>query len=509
MRTNNSIKNSISAIIQYSIVIILGFVSRTIFIKILGSEYLGLNGLFTNIMTMLSIAELGIGNAIIFNLYKPIAENDHSKIKALMNFYRKAYNIIALSILCFGIALIPFLKYLVGDINVDVNLNLIYLLSLLSTVSSYILSYKRSIIFANQKNYIINYITLFWTIILNVSQLSVLFLTKNYYIYLTLKIVVQILENITLYLAANKLYPYLKESNSYKLSKQDEKNIFQKVKALFFHQIGTIIVNGTDNILISFFLGISVVGVYSNYYMIINYVSILIAQIINSCSASVGNLVATDVSPKRFTIFNKIRFLNFTIVLYAGSLIFTLIQPFIELWIGKEYLIEFSVLVILLLNFYQTLMRRSFAIFKDAAGIWLEDKFVPLIESVINIVFSIILGHFLGLLGIFIGTFLSGLVIWLYSYPEFVYKKLFERDKKLYYKETLGYFSLYTVIIFVVYLINNLFQINNLIVLIIARLLFTLVFITLVIILIFHNSSNFKFIKELIYKYLKKINSHR
>ena len=327
MRTSNSIRNSFSATLQTLVTMIVGFIAQTIFIRLLGAEYLGLNGLFTNILSMLSIFELGIGNAIVYNLYKPIADNDIGKIKSLMRFYKKAYNIIAILVLVFGLVIVPFLPLFVKNVTVDINITIVYILFLMSSVASYVLTYKRSLIYANQKNYIINYLHAGYIVILNVLQLLVLYLFKNYYIYLLLKIVCQLLENIILNVIANKMYPYLKDNDASKLDKKTEKSIFKKIKALFFHKVGSYIVLGTDNLIISTFIGIVVVGYYSNYYMVINAVNTFGFQIITSAVASIGNLLVTENAEKTYSVFKKIRFLNFwkyTRTIFCISIISTI-----------------------------------------------------------------------------------------------------------------------------------------------------------------------------------------
>ena len=285
MRTKNSIMNSIASLISSLFNAILGIISQALFLKILNVEFLGINGLFTNIIAMLSIAELGVGNAIIVNLYKPLHENNIEKIKSLMHFYRKAYNIIAIVIMLLGIMLIPFLKYFVGEVTVQINITIVYLLFLISTASSYLLTYKRSILYADQKNYIIKIIEIIYLFVYNIAQIVVLYLTKNYYLYLVTRIICQVIENICISITANKKYKYLKDKNYKKLDKKTEKNIFGKVKALSIHKIASFIVNGTDNLIISSFLGIVPVGLYSNYYKIIINVKRVFTQIISSSSA--------------------------------------------------------------------------------------------------------------------------------------------------------------------------------------------------------------------------------
>lgn len=294
MRTSNSIKNSFTSFILSIITMLLGFVAQAIFIRILGAEYSGLNGLFTNVLTMLSFFELGIGNAIVFHLYKPIAINDEEEIKTLMKFYEKAYNIISVLVLACGLAIIPFLNIIVGEISIDINIYVIYIMFLLNTSISYTLSYRRNLIIANQKNYIINIIHIIYIIILNLSQLLVLYLTKNYYLYLGIKIICQILENFVCYIIAGKLYPFITSKNVKPLDKNLKDDIFKKVKALLFHKVGYSVVSGTDNIIISSFLGVVTVGFYTNYNMVITAVNNLFSQIIGSTSASVGNLLATQ-----------------------------------------------------------------------------------------------------------------------------------------------------------------------------------------------------------------------
>ena len=219
MRTEKSIKNSVAAVIVNLSTMIIGFVAQAIFIRILGAEYLGLNGLFNNILSMLAIAELGIGNAIIFSLYKPLVDGDKKEITALMNFYKKAYNIISLIVLILGLGIIPFLNFIVGEVSVDINIYIVYILYLMSSLASYFLTYKRSILYADQKKYIVNYTHTFYLLLLNITQLLVLYFTKNYYLYIIIKIICQIIENVILNLTVNRQYPYLKKWTNDSISK--------------------------------------------------------------------------------------------------------------------------------------------------------------------------------------------------------------------------------------------------------------------------------------------------
>lgn len=509
MRTSNSIKNSIAITIQSMVSICMGFISQAIFIKVLGAEYLGLNGLFSNILIMLSIIELGIGSAITYNLYKPIANNDLEKIKSILNFYKKVYTMVAIVIMFVGVLLIPLLHNIVGKVDVDVNIYFVYILFLLNTISTYLFTYKRTLIYASQSNYIICYVQLAKTIVLNLFQMALLYLNNNYYLYLILKLVFQVIENIALNIIANKMFPYVKQKNINRIDKSTEISIMKKVKALFFHKIGTVIINGTDNILISSYFGIYMVGVYSNYYMIINSVSNIFAQIINSTAASIGDLLVHKDATKNFDIFRKLRFINFWITCVSGTCLLTIMQPFITLWVGKEYLMQLSVLVILVINYYQKMMRRSYACFKDSAGIWVEDKFVPLIEAILNIAFSIVLLKLIGIAGVFVGTIISGLVLWCYSYPKFVYKKLFKRNYWNYFLETMGYIILFLLTLIIVYALSSMLLVENLLLNVILIALISIVVSNGLLIIIFARSENFKYIINLLKETLKKQNNNK
>ncbi len=505
MRTSNSIKNSVTSLAGNAFSFIIAFIAQAIFVRILGTEYLGLNGLFTNILSMLSIFEFGIGNAIVFNLYKPLSENDYEKVTSLMNFYKKAYRIIALLIFIFGIFLLPFLHIFIDDITIDINIYIVYLLFLLSTISSYLMAYKRSLIIANQKNYIINIIHVVYLALVNISQLLIILLFKNYYLYLVVKIICQLLENLFISIFANKKYSYLKKCENTKLDKKTEKDIFDRVKALFFHKIGSIIVSGTDNIIISYFFGIASVGLYTNYNTITNAINTIFSQVISSTTASVGNLLISSNETKKFNVFRKIRFLNSWISIFTSISLLVIVQPFISLWVGSQYQLSMIVVCVIVLNYFQKMQRQTYSTFKDSAGIWIEDKFIPLIESFINLFFSIICLKLFGFVGVFMGTIISGLTLWCYSYPKFVYKRLFNRSYLDYAKETIGYILLFIIVATITYGISMLFVVNSVLLQVIINIIMCCIIPNLILYIIFRKTDNFMYFKNLIFNIINKI----
>lgn len=499
-RKKSSFKNMITAVSSNVLTIIVGLVAQAVFIKILGSEYLGLNGLFSNVISMLGIVELGMGSAIIYNMYKPIAENDHEKIKSLMHFYKKSYLIITLIISIIGIMIIPFIKYIVDieSVTVDVNVYLVYILFLLETICSYILSYKRSMLYADQKEYITNIIHMGYTIIVNTMQLTFLYFTHDYYLYLIIKVIMRLVENIVISSYVNRRYSYLLDNNVTKLDSKTEKDIFQKIKALFFHKIGGFIVSGTDNIIISKYLGLVTVGLYSNYYMIINAVQTVINHIIQATRASVGNLLVTESKTKQFDIFNKIRFVNFWISCFSSICIFIIMDSFITIWIGYKFVLPTKVLLVLVINFFIVSSRSTYGAFKEAAGIFYEDRFVPIIESLLNIVLSIIFVKKFGLMGVFMGTVASGLVLWCYSYPKYVYKNLFGRSYYDYIKETIYYLIVFVLIAGFSYSLAILISFENVYLQFISNVLIALIVPNVIMLLLFSKDENFKYFINMI-----------
>lgn len=505
VRTNNSIKNSITSFLGNGVSFFIAFISQAVFIRLLGAEFLGINGLFSNIISMLNIVELGIGNAIVFNLYKPIADNDTNKISSIMIFYKKVYMFIACIILVLGLSVMPFLKYIVKDVTIDVNIYFVFLLFLFSTLSSYFMVYKRNLIIANQQSYIINIIHMIYLVCLNIFQLILLFYTKNYYVYLIIKILFQILENLVISYISKRKYSYIDLKNYQKLDKKTENDIFGKVKALFFHKIGSVIVLGTDNILISTFFGVIKVGIYSNYNVILNAINTIFGQVITSCTASVGNLMTIDNIEKKYDVFCKIRFINFWISCFTSAALLVLIQPFISIWVGTKYLLEITVVIVLVINFYEKMQRQTYNTFKDSAGIWEEDKFVPIVESIINIVFSILFIYLFGFIGVFLGTMISSCVLWFYSYPKYVYGKIFEKKIVNYYIEGFKYNIVFLIIIMLVSIIAFYIKFENVYLCFIIRAIIVLLLPNMLIILIFKNDYNYKYVKIMIENLLNNV----
>lgn len=303
MRIQNSLKNILFGLSGQIISIGMGFVVRTVFIYTLGIEYLGVDGLFTSILLMFSLANLGFDTAIIYSLYRPLAEKDIYKIQALMNLYQKAYRLIGVVVLLLGLSLLPFLDYLVNADTMIKDINIIYLLFLISSVSSYYFVYKQSIIIADQSNYIISKIHTLFIIISNALQIVLLIIISDYIVVLIVQLTLKVIENVYIANKANKLYPFLKEKNNAKLSKADRREFFENLYSLLLYKISGVVINATDNIIISKFIGIIWVGVYSNYLLILNTLNTLLGYLFYSITASVGNLNVKENAEKNILFF--------------------------------------------------------------------------------------------------------------------------------------------------------------------------------------------------------------
>lgn len=408
-RTANAARNSIASIIQQVINLLIGFVYRTVFLLVLSSEYLGLNGLFTNILSVLSIAELGIGTAIIYRLYTPVSENDEKRIICLMNFYKRVYIVIALAVLCIGALIMPFLKYFIadeGEVPSDVNLYLIYALFLMDNVASYFCAHKQGIIVANQRGWIVSAIMSIATILRYSAMVAVLFLTKNFTLTLIISVIFTIGSNVFIALLTNRLYPFLKHQKAL-IEKAERKEIYKDTSALMMHRIGGYVVNSTDSILISSFIGILVLGLYSNYNLIITSLIAILGQAFSAFSASIGNLQAKGDTDQLYKTYIHIQFFAMWLTGFCMISYFVLVNPFIEVWLGKEYLLGIDFVIVIVLSTFFRLLRWINTTFINSCGLFTKDKWRPIIEVVLNLVLSIVLVQYIGIVGIFIGTVIS------------------------------------------------------------------------------------------------------
>ncbi|WP_342042980.1 lipopolysaccharide biosynthesis protein [Bacillus sp. OTU2372] len=453
-RTKNTTRNVAFGILNQTLTLLLNFINRTIFVKILGAEYLGISGLFSDVLMMLSLADLGFGTAMVYSFYKPLAENNYKKVTSLINFYKKVYSIIALCVSVIGLSLVPFLRHLVKLDTSIPYLEIYYLLFLANTVISYLFVYKTSIINADQKNYLISKYQISINCARVVFQSFFLLITRNYIVYLLIQLLSTFINNIITSRKADKLYPFLKE-HKLKLEKKEEKDILENMKSIFLYKISGVFLNGTDNILISTMVGTIWVGIYSNYNMVLTAISNFINIFYSSATASIGNLIITEKQTKRFEIFQSMQTISLIISSFVTICLFVLINNLIYLWLGTKYVLDYFILISIILNFYLACVLHPIWSFREATGLFVQTKYVMVFCAILNIFLSILLGKYIGVAGILFASAISRLSTYFWYEPKLLFRDYFKEKVREY------YFPLFMNLIFTLGLIVILTIISN------------------------------------------------
>ena len=438
-RTENSLRNLRYAALLNLALVIVNFIARRIFVTVLSEQYLGLNGTFTNVLSMLSIAELGVGTAITYSMYKPLAVRDEGLLLSLMALYRRYYRIIGVVIALLGVAVTPLLPYLTHDLPDIPNIRFIFLLFVLDSALSYALVYKQSLISADQKQYIVTAYRNTVLMILAVVQSVLLLLTHNYFAYLAAKILSTLAINVLLARKADRMYPFLRSASPAPLPQDVKQEISKNIRATIIHKLGTIVVFQTDNLLIALFVGAVSVGIYSNYVMITSGLTTAYLLVFRSLTASVGNLCAEEDKTHAREVFWQIDLFGRWLYGFSAICLVALFNPFIgSVWLTPEYLFPMKLVLIISANFYVTGMRHSVLTYRDAMGLYWYDRYKAIFEAAINLIVSILLARKYGILGIFIGTFVSTVTTCMWVEPYMLFKHGFRYPVR-------GYFIRYGV----------------------------------------------------------------
>ena len=418
--------------------IILPFVSRTAILYIIGEQYLGLSSLFSSILSFLSLAELGVGGAMVFSMYRPIAENDTATIRALLNLYRRLYRIIGTVILCLGLCLMPFLKLLVREeLPGDVNLYVLYLLYLINAVLSYYLfAYKNAVLQAYQRTDIDSKLSMIITPLSYIVMLTALFLTKNYYAYIIWLPIFTIITNLLRMAYVDHNYPDLYPEGE--LSRELKTSIVKKVEALIGTKLNTVVLNAADNLVMAAFFDLTTIAVYGNYYYIMSSIFGFLGICYSAMTAGLGNSIATETVEKNYRDFMKFSFMNSWLVGWCTICLICLYQPFMYIWVGEELMFPFYIVLLFGLYFFIYQIRKIPVTYKDAAGIWWEDRFRPYVCMVVNVVFNILLVQVIGIAGILLSTILS-LFISIPWENHTIFKAVFHRSNLEYYSKMIWY----------------------------------------------------------------------
>lgn len=424
-RTENSVKSVAASIAGSILRILIQFVSRSIFISVLGQQYLGVNGLFTNILQLLGATELGIGTGFVFSLYKPMAENNQEKIKSLLQLYKKAYLVVSITTLVLGLSVTPFLEYFVAEVPDIPNFRLIYVLSALNTPLMYFMRYRRSVFTADQKQYIVTGCTVVCNIALHVAITVGLLITKNYIFYLLAMLAFTFFENALVSLVAGKRYPYIKEKNVAPLSKGEKSEIIDHIKALIFSKLGMAIISGTAGLLITKLFGLMDGGIYSNYLLIITALTTTTSMIFDAVAPSIGNLNVTESPEAKFKVLGRVQFFTHWLFGFCSICLLCLFNPFITLWVGGDLLFPMPVVTAICVMFYLDGMRRPMTTSRNAMGLHVYMRYMPVVHALAYIALALLFSTFLGIAGIFVGASVGYLVTTFWSESVVMYKKVF------------------------------------------------------------------------------------
>ena len=416
-RTKNATRNILFGILLKVYQIIVPFLMRTAMIYFMGVQYLGLNSLFTSILQVLNLAELGVGSAMVYSMYKPIAEDDTVTICALMRLYRIYYRVIGVVIAGAGLALTPFIPRLIsGDIPSGINIYILYLINLGATALSYwLFAYKNCLFQAHQRVDVTSKISLIISTVQYGLQFGTIIFLKNYYIFVIVVLATQALTNIVTAHAATVMYPGYKPTG--KLEQKIVREIRNRIKDLFTSKIGLVIVNSADAVVISAFLGLEMLAVYQNYFFVLNAVIGLVAILFNSCIAGIGNSIIVESSEKNLADLKKFTFLIAWIAGFCSCCLLNLFQPFMEIWVGKKLMLNFMAVIFFCLYYYVYEINQLLNAYKDAGGIWHQDRFRPLATALTNLVLNLIMVQFWGIYGVLLSTVISTSVVgmpWLF-----------------------------------------------------------------------------------------------
>lgn len=491
MRTRAFLKNGIMILTFQILTYLMEFLCRTVFIYTLSMDYVGVGGLFSNILSILSLTELGISSVLVYSMYKPLAEGNQGKLLALVDFYKKAYRLIACLIGGIGLVLTPFLPYLIKDCPDLDGLYVIYLLYLANSVSSYLFTYKTSLFQAEQKLYVCTFWKCIFSTLKDIVQVILLFLTGNFFLYLIVQIPFTLMANLFLSRKAEKQYPFLKEKNYPPLSGEERRTLMKNTFAMFNHRIGATILGSTDNVIISRLVGLTAVAINDNYVLITNTINMVMDKVFSALTASVGNLNATESSETSYKVFKVLHFAGFWFYTFCTICLFLLLNPFIELAFGEKYLFPFPVVTMICLNFYVVGIRKIPLIFKESMGLLWQDRFKPLIEAGINLVISIIGVYCMGITGVFLGTFISMVTTSLWVEPYVLFKHGLKRSWREFWWKNAAYFLTFLVTIALTYFVGALYD-GPLLYVFIYRLVICIFFPNILLFLLFHRWEEFR-----------------
>lgn len=476
-RSEKMLRNVFMGIFSKVIILVIGFVDRKFFITILGEELLGINGLFSNVLLMLSLAEMGLTNVMIFSYYEPLAERDYEKLNTLTAFYKRVYNTIAIVVAVIGIILIPFLKYIIKLENPVENLILIYLIFLANTVFSYLFVYKSTILTADQNGYIVAKTQIKFDVIRQIVQILVLVFLKNIIWYLLVKVLFVLFNNLYLMKYVDKTYSFLDLKHAKKIDSSERKKIVSTIKSGFIYKISTVLLNGTDNIIISSIVGTIWVGMLANYDTVIVSITGFVVIIFTSMTSSLGNLNVMATAQKKLEIFNAMLFVGFWIAIIIVPCCYIMMDDLLAIWLGEKYVLNHQILGVKMLLMYLSCTLNPIFSFREATGLFRKSKYMIFAGSIVNIILSLGLGMKYDVFGVLLASVIAMLTTYVWYEPIVLYRDFFEASPLGYFKKHIqNFINLLIILVIGTYVMNKIPVSNWLMLFVKAVICFLVVF---------------------------------
>lgn len=510
-RTTNVIKNSIARLMQRLSSIIVQFALRTVFIYFLGKEYTGISSLFTDILNVLSLMEAGLDTSMVYALYKPLAEKNEKQIESLLNFYKKAFAIIGIVVLVLGGSLIPFLDLIVKNVpNIKEDIRLIFLFYIITSASSYFFVYRTVLLNADQKSRIISKWRTIVLLIECLFEIVFLILLKNFLVYLIFHLIATFVNNLVISRITTNMYPqYFQKKNGEHLSKKETNKVLRDILCLTAYNFSGVVINSTDSIFISAFIGTIEVAIIGNFTLIINSIRTVVSSIVEVTKPSIGNLAATTGSKHQEIVFERMNFISFYVATFCCTCFYSLLNPFIgDIWFDVSYKVAPSIIGVLTLNFYVAVMVLPVESFRTANGLFVQGWMRPIIMAVLNIVLDFFMGRTWGIIGIFLATTISRLVTQVWFDPYLVYKFVFKKKPWRFLIDYLFKLLLATLICLVTGMIAGTCDNGNIIVSFIQKIIIVMVMPNIILGILFWKNSNYRYlfstVKAKVYRRQKK-----
>ena len=506
-RTEFATLNTSIALAIQPFSVIIGFINRTIFVSILGVTYLGLSSYLTSIVSILSLAELGIGEAMSYALYSPLVREEHGKINAFMILFKKLYRIIGVSIFVFGGILSLFLPNLIKDYTINSELYWIFFLFIFNSGSSYFFSYKRTLLYVDQRNYVMNLINFGLNTLRVFLQIAILIFTQNFIFYLLIETILNIIGNVIMSYIVDRLYNYLYNEEITPINQEEKEKFIRNIKGNTLGSIGAKIVFQTDSILMAKFINLAAIGIYGNYTYVLGFVSMIVNTVMGSITSSIGNLIHSEDTTleAKISFLKKYQFIAFSLIYFASIGYLLFVHPFIIIWLGENLSFNQWTEIVIVINFFLTAYRQPNLVLISVHGLSYEQNKKVIAEILLNIFLSLyfLIVLDLGVAGILLGTIGSTLLTCTWYEPYSVFKYGLKTSSKNYFRTMIQHFILAGLSILLFSLLDYYFliQLDFIYSLVIKIILYLIVLV--IYILIFRNHEGGRQIILMIQKVLK------